>query len=338
MRDARLVAVADIDPFKARRLAEPHGAQWFASLDEMLAKAKPDVVHILLTPELHARFALQCMEAGTHVLVEKPLCLSAAECAELEIAAARCGTVVGVNHNVAAQEPFPQLIALIRQRRLGAIQHVSVSWSVPWGMTTFDAPLYQRHGPGAVILETGPHPLSLVVRLLGEAHSASTLVVSNKQNRPDTWLLSLGCERGTAQCLIGIGREFTDTRVHVIGEDGSAIADLRLGYLAVTENTRFSPRFFKVGDSLEVARSVAASAARRFLGYAGRVWQRGLTSDPAITMRASLGDFYDAIREHRRPNASVEEGLAVVRTCLRAIEAGRAVIPTREEETCQAAM
>jgi predicted dehydrogenase len=335
---AELVAVSDVEPFRARRLAEPHGAASFGSLEEMLEEAKPDVVHVLLPPELHARFALQCMAARTHVFVEKPLCISAAECAELEIAAARSGCAVGVNHNVTFQPPFPELMEVIRQRRLGAIQHVSVFWNVPFGMATFTAPLYERHGPGAVILETGPHPISLIVRLLGEAHSASALVMSRSQGLPDTWLMSLGCERGSAQCFVGIGRDFTDTRVQVIGEDGCAVADLRLGYVAVTENTRFSPRFFQLGDSMDVARSIAASAGRRFLQRLGRIWQPGPTHDPALIMQASITDFYDAIRGGGEPSAPLGEGVAVVRSCLRAIEAGQQTMPTLQEEPCQAAM
>jgi 2-alkyl-3-oxoalkanoate reductase len=333
-----LVGVSDIELARARQLAEPYGAAQFNSLEEMLEKAHPDVVHILLPPELHARFALQCLAAGKHVLVEKPLCISAAECRELETAAVRSGCIVGVNHNVTFQPAFLELIEVIRQHRLGAVQHVSVHWSVPFGMVTFNAPLYEREGPGAVILETGPHPLSLIVRLMGEARSVSTLVTSHANRLPDTWLMSLACERGSAQCFLGIGREFTDTRVHVIGEDGCAMADLRLGYTAVIENTRFSPRFFQLGDSVEMARTMTATAVGRFVQRMARIPKGGPTHDSALVMQASIGDFYEALRNHRDPSSSLGQGLAVVRSCLRAIEAGRQTAAHREEEPCQAAM
>ena len=333
-----LVGVTDIEPSRARRLAEQYGAASFGSLEEMLGKAKPDAVHILLPPELHTRFALQCMAAGKHVLVEKPLCISSSECRELESAAARFGCIVGVNHNVTFHPAFLELVEVIRQRRLGAVQHVSVFWNVPFGMVTFGAPLYQSEGPGAVILETGSHPLSLIVRLLGEAHSASTLVTSQAKGLPDTWLISLGCEHGSAQCFIGIGREFTDTRVHVIGEDGCAVADLRLGYVAVTENTRYWPRSFQLKDSTELAESIVASAGRGFLRRMAEIPKKGVPHDGALAMQGSVANFYEAIRRNEQPRSSLSQGLAVVRSCLRAIQAGQPAAAPREEELCQRAM
>src|SRR5205814_1433529 len=74
-----------------------------------------------------------------------------------------------------------------------------------------------------------------------------------------------------AQCFIGIDRPFADTRVHVIGEDGVATADLRLGTVAVVENTRWSPLFFKAADALATAGSIARQAGRGFVERLRRI-------------------------------------------------------------------
>lgn len=336
LRGVELVAVADAHLLKARRLAErwKTGAA-FSSLESMLADARPDVVHVLLPPELHARFAIQCMAAGVHVFVEKPLCVSASECRDLEAAAAQSQCAVGVNHNFAFDPTFLRLIDAIRGRRLGAVQHVSVFWSVPVGLNTFGAPLYRREGPGAVIFETGPHPMSLVYRLVGEATSASALVSAETQSLPDTWQVSLACERGTAQCFIGIGRTFSDTRVHVIGEDGCAVADLRLGYVSVIENTRYSALFSKFLDAMALARSLSVSASRDFVRRLRRIPQGGASNDWAWIMRASIRQFYEALRAGVEPKASLTEGVSVVRSCLRIIAAGQPTLQRVEAERWQ---
>ncbi|HEX9100596.1 MAG TPA: Gfo/Idh/MocA family oxidoreductase [Polyangia bacterium] len=319
-----LVGVADVDRHRAQRLAERFGARaWFGSLGEMIAGARPDVVHILLPPELHARMAIEAMAAGADVLVEKPLCVSEDECRAVETAARQLGRVVGVNHNVTFEPTYLALIEAIRSRRIGAVQHVAVYWSVPYGANTFEQPLYRRIGAAAHMLETGPHPLSLLVRLVGEARAAAALVSSELGAEPDTWQLALACERGTAQCFIGIARPFAETRVRVVGEDGVAEADLRLGNVTVVDNTRSSPLFFKLADTLALARSLAASAARNFVARARRIPGGGATDDFSPMMRGSMANFYEALRAGRPPTADLGEGLAVVRTCLRAIEAAR---------------
>jgi predicted dehydrogenase len=338
MPGIQLVGVADIDPFRAKSLAQRWGAAAsFSSLDEMLATAKPDVVHVLLPPERHAAPVVQSLAGGAHVFVEKPMCISATECRDIEVASARYGRTVAVNHNVTFQPTFLRLIDVIRQRRLGAVQHVSVFWSVPFGLNTFGAPLFRSQGPGAVILETGPHPLSLVVRLLGEARSASALVSAETQVHPDTWQVSLNCERGTAQCFIAIGRPFMEMRVHVVGEDGSATADLVLGTVTVSENTRYSALFYQFAEGLELARSIGTSAVRGLYDRLRRIPEGGACDDAGLIMRRSIGSFYEALRNGTQPPASMNEGLAVVRSCLRIIEAGQSTLEPIKEETWETA-
>jgi predicted dehydrogenase len=331
--DVELVAITDVDPLKAGRLAERWNVRsTFSSIESMQASAQPDVVHVLLPPEMHAAFAVRSMAGGAHVFVEKPLCISDSECREIETAAAHFDRLVGVNHNVTFEPAFLRLIETIGARRLGAIQHVSVFWSVPFGLNTFDAPLYRREGPGAVILETGPHPLSLVVRLLGEVKAAAVLASAETSERLDTWQASLQCERGTAQAFIAIGRPFLDARVHVVGEDGSATADLPLDIVSVVENTRYTALFSKFADALQQARAIAGTATRRFVDRVSRIPAGGATDDGAAIIRASITQFYQALRAGAEPRVSLTEGLAVVRSCLRIIEATKARTVERVEE------
>jgi predicted dehydrogenase len=109
-------------------------------------------------------------------------------------------------------------------------------------------------------------------------------------------------------------------RVRVIGEDGVAEADLRLGNVTVVQNTRSSPLFFKLVDTLALARSLAASAARGFAELVRRIPDGLATEDSVPMMRGSIAAFYEALRAGQEPKVSLREGLAVTRSCLRAIE------------------
>jgi predicted dehydrogenase len=326
----RLVGVADVDYAKAQLVAGSAKTAAFSSLDEMLREAQPDAVHILLPPERHAIWALKCLAANKHVFVEKPLCTTESECRELDAAAKQHRRLVGVNHNITFSSAFLRLVEIIRQRRLGELQHVSVFWSVPFGVGTYGTPLYQREGPGAVILETGPHPLSLVVRLLGPVRSASALTSRETQAFPDTWQVSLNCERGTAQCFIAIGRPRLEMRIHAIGEDGTATADLGLGHVAVSENTSYSAVFYRSGELFGLARSFARASWSDFVTRLRRIPSGGAANDAFVIMRSSVAAFYEALRSGNEPKASLAEGTAVVAACRQIIAAGQS-LPSKEE-------
>lgn len=98
--EARPCAVCDTSPAMRARAAEKFpGVPFHDSLDALLLAEKPDFV-VLATPhDLHAPFARRCVEAGAHVVVEKPLALSHADAVDLVRMARRCGRALLVFHN-----------------------------------------------------------------------------------------------------------------------------------------------------------------------------------------------------------------------------------------------
>jgi predicted dehydrogenase len=84
---ARIVAVVDVEAVRrdafARRWSVPRS---YASLDTMLRRESPDVIHLCTPPWLHRQQALACLARGHTVLCEKPPALSLAELADIETA------------------------------------------------------------------------------------------------------------------------------------------------------------------------------------------------------------------------------------------------------------
>ena len=84
IKGCEIVAVCDREELMAQQLFERFPIRgWFSDLSEMLREARPDVVHITTPPQGHFELGKQCLEAGTHVYIEKPFTLHTAQTEEL---------------------------------------------------------------------------------------------------------------------------------------------------------------------------------------------------------------------------------------------------------------
>ena len=97
--EAELVAVCDGEPQARSAMSARVGVPAYASIDELLPRAAPRVVHILTPPPTHANLALRALEADAHVFIEKPMALDTAEADTLVEAARRRGLIVTADHN-----------------------------------------------------------------------------------------------------------------------------------------------------------------------------------------------------------------------------------------------
>ena len=94
-----IVGIADQDASRAAQAAVKFSAVVaYGNLADMLA-SKPDVVHVLTPPASHCALAVEALEAGCHVLVEKPMADTAEECDRMIAAARANGRILSVNHS-----------------------------------------------------------------------------------------------------------------------------------------------------------------------------------------------------------------------------------------------
>jgi predicted dehydrogenase len=82
--NCEIVAVCDREPLMARQLQQRFPIkQYFDNVETMLSEAKPDVVHITTPPQSHFSLAKTCLDAGSHVYIEKPFTVYEHEAREL---------------------------------------------------------------------------------------------------------------------------------------------------------------------------------------------------------------------------------------------------------------
>jgi len=163
-----IVAVWDIKPDRAQRLAQTHGARVCASIDELVAIHEVKGVAICVPNDCHHPCAIKALTAGKHVLLEKPMAMDLPQCDEIAAAAARSGTTLQIGF-VCRGSPAARCVkSFIDAGRFGSIHHIKCA-------------LYRRRGipglggwfttkarsGGGPLIDLGVHMLDLSLWLAG---------------------------------------------------------------------------------------------------------------------------------------------------------------------------
>jgi predicted dehydrogenase len=133
LHETQLVAVADVREDRARRFAEEYGTEAYTDYQAMLARPDIDAVTVCVPSGLHAPVAIDVLQAGKHVLVEKPIALDLAGADRMINTAREMGLRLGVVLQNRYNSPVQQVRALIDQGRLGKLYlgSVCVRWYRP---------------------------------------------------------------------------------------------------------------------------------------------------------------------------------------------------------------
>ena len=113
----------------AQRIGLPRA---YASLDELLADERVEVVHVTSPNHLHHPQVVQILAAGRHVVCEKPLALTSEQSGELVRLAADSGRVNAVNFNIRFYPLNQHVAGMVREGRLGDVRLVSGHYFQDW--------------------------------------------------------------------------------------------------------------------------------------------------------------------------------------------------------------
>jgi predicted dehydrogenase len=120
IQGCQVVAACDRESLMAEQLCERFGIpRYFSDVTELLRECHPDVVHITTPPQSHFTIAQECLEAGSHIYVEKPFTLNAKEAEALIQCAKARGRYVTVGHDLQFSHVSRRLRRLVREGYLG---------------------------------------------------------------------------------------------------------------------------------------------------------------------------------------------------------------------------
>ena len=163
--EVEIAALVDLDLDLAARV-QRHlpAARTTTSLKEALKDETIDAVVVATNPATHVELASEALEAGKHVLVEKPLALSAGDCRTLGGEARERGLTLMVGHTFRFSPAVEHVHELMRSRELGEVYYID-SQRLNLGRVRSDVD---------TIWNFGPHDVSIVQHWFGVSRSRST--------------------------------------------------------------------------------------------------------------------------------------------------------------------
>ena len=170
--DLSLTATADLEVERARALAEPHDATPYPGAEALLEGSDAPLVVNLTTHDAHAAVTRTALDAGRHVLSEKPLALDAAEARALVDRAGRRGLALGAAPLSGWADPQQHAARLLRDEHVGPVRAVYAVGN--FGRTTEwnDNPEpFLRVGP---LYDGAVYPLTVLTTAFGPVRRVRT--------------------------------------------------------------------------------------------------------------------------------------------------------------------
>lgn len=180
----RLAAFSSRSPERLAAFGREFGIEGETDYRRLLARRDIDAVAIATPHDTHARIAVEALDAGKHVLLEKPMARDRAECAAIAAAARRGGTVcmVGLTHHfipaVAATK------ALVERGEVGAIVSAFCAHTQTWGWEHRPRFYRERALGGGVWLTLGVHFVDRLLWLIDSEVVAVKGVLARRFHQP----------------------------------------------------------------------------------------------------------------------------------------------------------
>jgi myo-inositol 2-dehydrogenase / D-chiro-inositol 1-dehydrogenase len=313
--DVDVVAVCDRDP---ERLAATGVVRRYSDADELIADPSVEAVGVFLPPADHPRAAIAALEAGKHVLVEKPLAVSLAEADQMVETATSSPGIAAVGFNLRSLDLVRRTRELMRSGRLGRIEALQTTLT---SNHRFDrtAPVWRRRRElgGGSLIEQGIHHFDLWRFLLGtEVEQLFAFALDEDAGAAVTARTSDGV-------LLQTTLSERSTPTHSVEVFGTA-ACVRL---ALTQFDGFELLSAGTEDSAPQVRARKAWRTLRGLPRAVGDLRRG--GHFARSYAAQWRAFAAAVRRGEPVSASFEDGRRALAISLAAAESASSGSPVR---------
>lgn len=226
-----IVAVCDKDYALARQVALKYGnPQIYTNQTEMFRTDKIDIVDVCTPPQIHAVIAIEALEAGCHVLMEKPMALTATDCDKMIDVAKRNNRKLCIVHNVLFHPPLVKAQELFRQGAIGDFRGMRILLADPKDEMIMREDYWIHKLPGGLIGETGPHPVYISLAFLGKINNVEVFAKNylvHDWARFDEFRIELDADNGMSSIAVSYSGNRYAAEVEIFGSEGALYVDLQ---------------------------------------------------------------------------------------------------------------
>lgn len=205
---AKLVAACRNDTEGLKAFTDGYGGKSYLDYRELLAAPEVDTVVLALPHHLHADVAIACAEAGKHIMIEKPLAPTVAECRRILAAADKAGVTLMPSHTMRFSLPFLAAKRLIDSGELGVMRYGSSRMIKLWMEGNRRDWHLDPDTGGGMLFTAGIHALDRLLAFAGRraTHvSAITATTFREQKADDSALLLIRFGEEAAGQVASIG-------------------------------------------------------------------------------------------------------------------------------------
>ncbi|MDL2232535.1 Gfo/Idh/MocA family oxidoreductase [Ruminococcaceae bacterium OttesenSCG-928-L11] len=255
----QITALVDIYPEKAQQKKESHAlsdAQVYDSHKKILEDSSIDLVSICTPPYCHAEIAIDFLNAGKHVIVEKPMAASLEECDRMIEAAEKSGKVFSVIAQNRFRDPIMNLKRTLDSGLIGKVVHAQIDSHWWRGHCYYDLwwrGLWEKEGGGCT-LNHAVHHIDMLGWMLGEPTKVSAMMSNASHDNAEVEDISVAVMQysggALAQVTSSVIHHGEEQQVIFQGEHARISAPWKV-YASVSQPNGFPTRHEALEQELE---------------------------------------------------------------------------------------
>lgn len=241
--DTEVVAISDVNEERMEEVRQTFvDATPYTDYKDLIADESVHLVYVAVPPKFHHSIALDVLDAGKHILCEKPLANSYEEAKDMAEKAQTAGVIHAMNFPLPYSTPVHLLEEKVKNNEIGKIKRIDfkmhfTTWPREWQQN----PWIAKREQGGFIREIMPHYIQVIRQIFGGVKDVHSYIdyPENEENCETGIVARIELEDGTpvsVNGLSGIGKK-EDVALHVYGEKGvlSLLNWTTLTYSSVTE-------------------------------------------------------------------------------------------------------